>query len=151
MLHEQATPALDLVLVGAPAGRASGLRDLGVLERDEPARLRREQHLVTLQPGAVQVHGNIGRRGRRQRRQPGDVHDLVDGPAETGQRRQRPRGRQQAPVTRKSLRERAQGRQPGEQVAEAERAEHEEGGPRGAHRATSASNASQSARKRARP
>src|SRR3954447_3328352 len=125
-LVEQPAPARDLVLALAP------VRPAGHPERDQPAGPRAPQQRRALRPAAVQVHRDVGavRLRRKRGRHRGaalDVDDPVDRAVEQRRERLEPRGReQQPPVVRERRREGAQRRHRGEEVAEPERAEHDE-------------------------
>lgn len=81
VLGEEATPPVHLVLVGAPARRVRRLRELGMVERDEPRRPRAQDQAVTFGPTAVQVDRDVrAARLRRQRRERRRVENLVDQP-----------------------------------------------------------------------
>ena len=128
-LLQQPAPAGHLVLVGPPAGALGAGRHRRVGERDQPPRLGGQQQVVALGAAAVQVHGQPGavQAPVQGLGEPVGRDHLVDRARGAGQRGQHGRGGQQARVPWKGVGEGAQGRDRGEQVAQAEGAEHHHG------------------------
>jgi hypothetical protein len=136
-LRQQSAPALDLVLAGVPRRHAVGLGNAEVRERDQPPRCERQQETRALGAAAVEVHGDVHRAGVAHRRQRRGRDHVVGGAGEAGERRQRRGRREHAVVIGEGLGEGAEGGDGGEEVTEAEGAQHEQDGL--GHDATSAS------------
>jgi len=132
-LLEQAAPAGHLVLVGPPAGARGAGRDGRVGEGDQPPRLGGQEQIRALGPPAVQVHGQPGAVQAPVQRfaEPVGRDDLVDRPRGLGQGGEHGRGGQQPRVAREGVGQGPQGRDHGEQVAQAEGPQHHHRRPRG--------------------
>ncbi|CAM5577204.1 hypothetical protein SFUMM280S_11527 [Streptomyces fumanus] len=151
---QQAAPAVAFVFLGVP-GRSVDLRGAGVGERHQLQRAQLRQQLVAGRAVAVQVDGDLGRGAgpvQGARHGPagrGGGQQPVDGAGGGRQGGQFRRGGQHDLVVRVGPAQRPQRGDPGEQVAQAQGAQDEDGGPGGrGHRTPCAARASSSVEER---
>ena len=124
-LAQQPAPAMHLVFALQPSRVSSRRRDIGMLEGDEPQRARGCEQRSALGSFPMEVHRDVGvvnRFGQRFQRR--HRHDRVHGACQPRDRFQPLGAREQTTMFGMCVREGAQGRNRGEQVAQAERAEH---------------------------
>ena len=132
-MPKETAPASDLVLAVSPLRTPAALGDERMSEGHHFLRVARQQHSVALRALAVQVKGDIGALdGALERRQRLRVDHGVDGPRQRCDCLQRRRRAKDLSVVGEVLRDRPERRYRGEEVAEAQRPEGHQQGPRAA-------------------
>jgi hypothetical protein len=125
-LDQQAAPARDLVLTGAPFRAACAWANLGMRKGDHATRAAGTQHPMALRPPAVEVERDVAAvEPLVEWRQRSSVDDLVDRAGQHGDSREC-HGRGQHPsMLGEVLGDGPQGRNRGQQVAEPQGPEHD--------------------------